>query len=130
MRLPASTAIRLRTAVLAGGALARLRRRADLGGAHRVTHAVHPGAIDRSTASDHQPDSEGAAGLAALAYELLDAHADTAHLADGLPYDLAWAAHLDYLAALQRKGREVLARIASEELSLRGGGGLGSLDVP
>jgi hypothetical protein len=49
-------------------------------------------------------------GLAELAYELLDAHTDTARLVDGLPYDPSWAAHLDYLRALQRKGREMLAR--------------------
>src|SRR5207247_7159372 len=37
----------------------------------------------KTTASgDHQPDAEAAAGLALLAYELLDAQADTAHLAD------------------------------------------------
>ena len=57
------------------------------------------------------------AGLAELAYELLDAHTDTAQLVDGLPYDPSWAAHLDYLRALQRKGREMLARTAPEELS-------------
>jgi hypothetical protein len=66
---------------------------------------------------DHQPVSAAAASLAVLAYELLDAHADTAQLADGLPYDGSWAAHLDYLRALQRKGREILARTAPEELS-------------
>jgi hypothetical protein len=54
------------------------------------------------------------AGLAELAYELLDAHTDTAQLVDGLPYDPSWAAHLDYLRALQRKGRELLARTAAE----------------
>ena len=36
---------------------------------------------------DHRPDAEAAAGLAELAYELLDAHTDTAQLVDGLPYD-------------------------------------------
>jgi hypothetical protein len=52
--------------------------------------------------------------LTEFVYELLDAHDDTAQLADGLG-DLAWAFHLDYLRALQRKGREILARIAYEE---------------
>ena len=79
--------------------------------------------------SDHQPDAEAAAGLTLLAYELLDAHADTAQLADGLAYDRSWAAHLDYLRALQRKGRETLARTASGELSSFRWAGLGSLDV-
>jgi hypothetical protein len=48
--------------------------------------------------------------LAALVYELLDAHDDTARLAEGLG-DIAWEFHLDYLRALQRKGRETLARL-------------------
>jgi hypothetical protein len=47
----------------------------------------------------------------ALIYELLDAHYDTAELAEDLACDEAWAAHLDYLRALQRKGRETLARM-------------------
>jgi hypothetical protein len=70
-----------------------------------------------------------AAGLAELAYELLDAHADTAQLVDGLPYDPSWAAHLDYLRALQRKGREMLARTAPEELWPCRWDDVGSLDV-
>jgi hypothetical protein len=75
------------------------------------------------------PDAEAAAGLALLAYELLDAHADTAQLADGLADDCSWAAHLDYLRALQRKGRETLACTASGELSSLRWTSLGSHDV-
>jgi len=90
---------------------------------------VHPGATRTSGGGDHRPDAEAAAGLAELAYELLDAHADTAQLMDGLPYGPSWAAHLDYLRALQRKGREMLARTAPEELSPRGGNDMRSLDV-
>ena len=74
-------------------------------------------------------DAEAAAGLTSLAYELLDAHADTAQLADGLAYDSSWAAHLDYLRALQREGRATLARTASGEPSSFRWAGLGSLDV-
>ena len=48
------------------------------------------------------------AALVALVYELLDAHRDTTELATGLG-DVAWRLHLDYLQALQRKGRELLA---------------------
>jgi hypothetical protein len=47
--------------------------------------------------------------LADLVYELLDAHQDTMDLADGLS-ELRWRAHLDYLRALARTGRELLAR--------------------
>jgi hypothetical protein len=54
------------------------------------------------------------AELAALVYELLDAHDDTSRLAAGLG-DIAWDIHLDYLRALQRRGREILARLGLEE---------------
>jgi hypothetical protein len=54
------------------------------------------------------------AELSRLVYELLDAHDDTAQLASGHG-DLAWQLHLDYLRALQRKGRELLARLAEQE---------------
>jgi hypothetical protein len=118
---------RLHAAVCAGEALICLRLGAAVLRDHSLRQAVHP-ARER-TASDHQPDAEAAAGLALLAYELLDAHADTAQLADCLAYDRSWAAHLDYLRALQRKGRETLARTASGELSSFRCAGLGSLDV-
>lgn len=72
--------------------------------------------LSRRAAGNRRLDARTRAGLAALAYELLDAHSDTAELADGLRCDGAWAAHLDYLRALQRKGRELLAATASQEL--------------
>jgi hypothetical protein len=49
-----------------------------------------------------------------LIYELLDAHDDTTQLAAGLG-DIAWELHLDYLRALQRRGRELLAQLSMEE---------------
>ena len=124
MRLRASTAMKLHAAVCAGEALICLQ----LGAAVLRAHSVRP-ARETTASGDHQPDAEAAAGLAVLAYELLDAHADTAQLADGLADDRSWAAHLDYLRALQRKGREMLARTASGELASFGWAGLGSLDV-
>ena len=111
-----STAIRLQAAVCAGGALVGLRLGAAAVRAHSVPQPVHR-APDTTAGGDHRPESAAAASLAELAYELLDAHADTAQLADGLTYDRSWAAHLDYLRALQRKGREMLARTATDELS-------------
>jgi hypothetical protein len=51
----------------------------------------------------------------ALVYELLDAHADTADLAAGLRWEPGWAAHLDYLRALQRTGRETLAQMMEDQ---------------
>jgi hypothetical protein len=128
MRLAASTAIGIQGAVCAGGALICLRLSAAALRAHSVPQAVHP-APDTTAGGDRQPDSAAAVSLAALAYELLDAHADTAQLAEGLPYDRSWAAHLDYLRALQRKGRETLARTAPDELSFCHSAGLGWLDV-
>ncbi len=53
--------------------------------------------------------------LVALAYELLDAHRDTEDLAAELDFDETWQAHLDYLRALHRAGRAVLARASLQE---------------
>jgi len=116
MRRPASTAMKIQVAVCAGEALICLRLGAAALRAHSVPQAADP-AADTTAGGDHQRDSAAAASLAVLAYELLDAHADTAQLADALPYDRSWAAHLDYLRALQRKGRETLARTTPDELS-------------
>ena len=127
MRRAASTAIRMQAAVCAGGALICLRLGAAALRAHSVPQAVHR--APDATAGDRQPDSAAAASLAVLAYELLDAHADTAQLADGLPYDQSWEEHLDYLRALQRTGREMLARTAPDELSPCCWDDVGSLDV-
>jgi hypothetical protein len=55
------------------------------------------------------------ADLVALAYELLDAHSDTAELVGAAHDDLRWHAHLDYLRALRRKARELLARLPPDE---------------
>src|SRR2546429_196548 len=93
----------LQVAACVGGALVCLR----LGAAGRRGSAT----------GDQQSAAKAAGDLSALTYELLDAHADTAQLADGLTCDPSWAAHLDYLRALQRKGREMLARTAPEDLS-------------
>ena len=129
MRARASTAIKLQAAVHAGGAMLCLRRGAGGRRGHSLPQAVRAGATDRGVGGDHRADADTGARLVALAYELLDAHADTAQLADGLPYDPSWAAHLDYLRALQRKGRETLARTAPDEFSFCHSVGLGWLDV-
>ena len=129
MRVPASPAIKLRAAACAGGAVVCLQLGAVGRRAHAAPQAVHPGVTGTSGGDDHRPDAEAGARLAELAYELLDAHTDTARLIDGLPYDPSWAAHLDYLRALQRKGREMLARTAPEELSPCRWDDVGSLDV-
>jgi hypothetical protein len=129
MRVRTSTAIKLQAAACAGGAAVGLRLGAAGRRARVAVQAVHPGAAGTSGGGDHRPDAEAGAGLAELAYELLDAHADTAQLVDGLPYDPSWAAHLDYLGALQRKGRELLARTTPGELSPCRWDDVGSIDV-
>ena len=47
-----------------------------------------------------------------VVYELLDAHYDTVRLVAETADDARWRAHLDYLRALQRRTREILARAA------------------
>src|SRR4051812_32088792 len=129
MRVPASTTIKLQAATCAGVAVVCRRLGAAGRRAHAAARAVHPGATGTSAGGNRRRDAEAGASLAELAYELLDAHTDTAQLVDGLRYDPSWAAHLDYLRALQRKGREVLARTAPEELSPCRSDDVGSLDV-
>lgn len=129
MRRVGSTAIGIQGAVCAGGAVICLRLGAAALRAHSVPHAAPP-APATTAGGDRQSDSATAVSLAALVYELLDAHTDTAQLAAGLPYDRSWAAHLDYLRALQRAGRETLARMAPDELSSCRAAGSGGLDVP
>jgi hypothetical protein len=60
------------------------------------------------------PHSDAPELLQALVYELLDAHHDTVELAED-PAEDRWWAHLDYLRALQRKGRELLAQACAAD---------------
>jgi hypothetical protein len=70
---------------------------------------------DQTPAPPHVPAAAPATSqVTTLVYELLDAHADTTLLAAGLEQDLLWSAHLDYLRALQRVGREALAQLLSD----------------
>ena len=55
-----------------------------------------------------RPESTRTSALIDLVYELLDAHSDTVALAEPSA-DPAWAAHADYVRALQRRSREILA---------------------
>lgn len=109
--------IRIQVAVCAGGALVCLRLGAARRRAHALRRAVHAADTGTGATGDQRPAAMGAGDLAALTYELLDAHVDTARLADGLTCDPSWEAHLDYLRALQRTGREMLAHATAEELS-------------
>jgi hypothetical protein len=50
-----------------------------------------------------------------LIYELLDAHRDTEDMARDLARrNIRWRAHIEYLRALQRQGREIVAQEASD----------------
>lgn len=69
--------------------------------------AVAAAVRDRPAAD---PDQRRVAALVVLTYELLDAHADTARLAEEGCGDAEWHNHLAYLRDLQRVGREALAR--------------------
>jgi len=60
--------------------------------------------------SENWPQLVAAPSIIALIYELLDAHDDTARLAEGLLGEPVWTSHLEYLRRLQRMGRETLAR--------------------
>ena len=51
--------------------------------------------------------------LLGLLYELLDAHADTLEFGAEPADELRWSAHLDYLQALQRRTREIMASWSS-----------------
>jgi hypothetical protein len=65
--------------------------------------------------SGHAPRAAALEVLITLSYELLDAHRDTIELAANL-LDDRWLPHLDYLRALQRTGRELLAQAWSGEV--------------
>jgi hypothetical protein len=64
-----------------------------------------------SSAASQGTGEPAPSAVASLVYELLDAHDDTAQMASDLEFDPVWEAHLDYLRALQRKGRETLAHM-------------------
>lgn len=54
-------------------------------------------------------EAPGEHGLLTLIYELIDAHGDTVELRLERAGELRWEAHLDYLRALQRTTREIVA---------------------
>jgi hypothetical protein len=59
--------------------------------------------------SETRSTVEASTMIVELVYELLDAHDDTARLAQGMDGDAHWATHLEYLQRLQRVGRELMA---------------------
>jgi hypothetical protein len=77
----------------------------------RARATAVPGRLSRARASADACDDD----TITLIYELLDAHQDTAEIAQDLCDDPEWASHLEYLRALQRIGREMLARMPADE---------------
>jgi hypothetical protein len=61
------------------------------------------------------PTPEASEPLTRLVYELLDAHDDTARIANGQHLDPRWQAHLSYLRDLQRVARGLVARTGQQE---------------
>jgi hypothetical protein len=89
-----------------GGAL--LRTVAEI-----VLGTAHPGTLDvERTRPAPATDPYELSQVAELIYELLDAHDDTSLLASELELDPIWGSHLEYLRALQRHGREAMARMS------------------
>lgn len=66
-------------------------------------------------ASAEAPASPRPPAIEGLVYELLDAHLDTSRLATDMEHNPIWQAHLEYLTALQRIGRETLAHMSLKE---------------
>ena len=77
--------------------------------------AIRSGAADASD-GDAKATADLSDPLAPLVYELLDAHYDTARLAEDAAEDERWHAHLAYLRDLQRVAREVLATATAEDV--------------
>jgi len=69
----------------------------------------------RPDVTSSNPTDDLPGQLARLVYELLDAHYDTARLAEDVAEDECWQAHLAYLRDLQRVAREVLATAIAED---------------
>jgi hypothetical protein len=82
------------------------------GGSGEVSSKLAVSATIRRAAVSTDGHRRVATDRISLLYELLDAHIDTAELAADLEWDERWAAHLDYLRALQRTGRRALAEMS------------------
>jgi DNA-binding CsgD family transcriptional regulator len=86
-----------------------------------VLNALDRSAAPALAASSHadmtnaNPTADLSYHLTSLVYELLDAHYDTARLAENVVEDERWHAHLAYLRDLQRVAREVLATTTAED---------------
>jgi hypothetical protein len=100
------------------GTRQRVLRLLDVLGARRSEHQIVSAQTEAEAPASPTgvPSAARAAALsfgelASLIYELLDAHDDTARIARHCPSEDMWEAHLDYLRALQRRGREVLAML-------------------
>ena len=62
-----------------------------------------------------KPPKSDSKAVITLAYELLDAHADTLQLQDQAATATEWEVHRAYVRDLQRVGRGVIARAVVDE---------------
>ena len=77
----------------------------------RTQHGCNPaGPTVAATTKEKAMPIVEATRLREVVYELLDAHYDTARLVAETADDDRWSAHLEYLRALQRRTRGILAR--------------------
>jgi hypothetical protein len=120
---PPSPGTRLADEILGAVAAveARIRVGANILVSRLCTTTANTPLTCSSAESGRAWDSVGLAQVAELVYELLDAHDDTARMASDLACDPSWRAHVAYLRALQRGGRETLARLSLDELHEHGG---------
>jgi hypothetical protein len=79
----------------------------------RAVKVLPPRTAEGVQMSETRSTVEASTMLVELVYELLDAHDDTARLAQGMDGDARWATHLEYLQRLQRVGRELIAASAA-----------------
>lgn len=85
------------------------------GGGGPVSSTGAPSSIMRGAAASKKTPQGATTDPIGLLYELLDAHLDTADLAAGFECDELWAAHLGYLRALQRIGRQALGEMSMQD---------------
>ena len=115
MRLPGSTTLRSRAGMTIGPPVSLMSRHwLPIG-----DDAGRDAEVDVAASASESPNASVPLEIEALVYELLDAHADTADLAAELDRngDQRWPMHIDYLRALQRTGRQALARSGMESVA-------------
>jgi hypothetical protein len=97
----------------------RLARRTDEPARRSPAQTGRHSQLAHPDMTNANPTADLSDHLTRLVYELLDAHYDTARLAEDVAEDERWHAHLAYLRDLQRVAREVLATAEDEACASR-----------